>query len=257
MHQELTGDKTVVHDHICPAQRAQAGEGDQIGIARTGPTSVTRPLLIYSSLDLQEQLRPPRSSSNAPTSLPISTASASLPERCASMRRAPSRLSNRASTVTCPARVCASDAIRQAAADANRSEHRALGAHRDTRRAVVASLERGAGRRIVGAALQRDRSWPGAGSITSGGSSSLAASDRFSRIRPAAANSSASTSPSASLRSRVSTLPRISVGTSCGQRASSCAARPTTARAHGRARRQRGERSAVACRDRIAHVGAG
>ena len=55
---------------------------------------------------------------------------------------------------------------------------------------------------------RRERPGPGAGSICSGSSTSVASSARPSRARPARASTTASSSPEATLPSRVSTLPR-------------------------------------------------
>ena len=66
---------------------------------------------------------------------------------------------------------------------------------------------------------------PGAGSIWPGSRISEAASRRPSRARPAAATTTASSSPSLTLRNRVSTLPRMASTSKPRPRARSCAVR--------------------------------
>ena len=66
---------------------------------------------------------------------------------------------------------------------------------------------------------------PGAGSICSGSSTSVTSSSRPSRASPARARITASTSPSCTLRSRVSTLPRIATTSRPSPSACSWAAR--------------------------------
>ena len=67
--------------------------------------------------------------------------------------------------------------------------------------------------------------WPTAGSISSGASTVIAAVSCPRRLRPASASSVASAAPSASLRSRVPTLPRMGTTVTSGRRARSCARR--------------------------------
>ncbi len=67
--------------------------------------------------------------------------------------------------------------------------------------------------------------WPAAGVIDSAGIGKAISSARPSRRSPATASTIASSSPSASLRSRVSTLPCSSLTSRSGRAASSCARR--------------------------------
>ena len=69
--------------------------------------------------------------------------------------------------------------------------------------------------------------WPGAGIQSSCDSSSEIRPPRPSRLRPAAASTRASYSPSSTLRRRVSTLPRTGRNRARGNRAVSCAERRT------------------------------
>ena len=61
--------------------------------------------------------------------------------------------------------------------------------------------------------------WPTAGSISAGSSTAIPSTFSPSRLRPASASSVASAAPSATLRSRVPTLPRIGTMSISGRRA--------------------------------------
>ena len=82
--------------------------------------------------------------------------------------------------------------------------------------------------------------WPTAGSISSNENTCVALSWSPRRVRPAIANTTASYSPVSTLRMRVSTLPRISAGSTSGRIARICTARrplPVPMRAPGQDRR--------------------
>ena len=96
--------------------------------------------------------------------------------------------------------------------------------------------------------------WPGAGSIVSAESHSVTSLSRPIRRTPAAASTAASNSPSATLRTRVSTFPRIERTSRSPRSARSWAARrrllvPT--REPGRELR---ERAGLPCDEAVAHV---
>ena len=75
---------------------------------------------------------------------------------------------------------------------------------------VAGSSSRATSGRAIGSSARTSTAsdpWPGAGSATSAGRTSLIRPSRPSRVSPATARTSASASPAASLRRRVSTLP--------------------------------------------------
>ena len=76
------------------------------------------------------------------------------------------------------------------------------------------------------------------------------------RSSPADASTAASTTPSATLRSRVSTLPRRISIDEIGARRAELADAPQAGRADAAARRQRRQPGAVAADDRVARIGA-
>ena len=96
--------------------------------------------------------------------------------------------------------------------------------------------------------------WATAGSISSVDTGAVMRSARPSRRRPAQASSVASAAPSASLRSRVSTLPRKRHDGEVGPQVLDLRLAPQRGGADHRALRQLGERGGLGADEGVAHV---
>ena len=126
-------------------------------------------------------------------------------------------------------------ADRRVAVGLERAHERALGGS-SARVAGASSMRRDARRSLAGARRHgQARPGPAAGTSSSSGAPRVAAAQALrARRRPARSRRS---SPSASLRRRVSTLPRSSTTSRSARSARSCAARRSDERADARARR--------------------
>ena len=200
----------------------------------------------------------PRARSRRASSAPIARGvggRAGRPTRGSSRTRRGGRPARRASRR--PSRQRGVTGDRRAAADAQARQQRALGRRRHLGGRIGERPAQLDDARVVGARLQRQRALPDRRQHAGRRPAVRRCAPRSPGDRgPPTRARAASTTPSATLRSRVSTLPRRISTRQIGARGAHLADAAQAGRPDAAARRQRAEPAPVAADDRVARIGA-